>query len=381
MATALSTKKKLVFSIIMLFVVFGSAEVLLRIGGFSYNPFPSPIILWNTRQDKLLRGGQSLHQVDASTLWSPRPAAVVPWNPDEKVNEGGFRGDLVPVEKPPGTFRVATFGDSSTFGLGVTDKECWSHQLQKALTQQHPEKKIEVINAGVVGFTIVQGYKRFENLVAPYDPDLIVLAFGAVNEHFPAIKTDDEKIQISLSSEGSKTRLLQGLVLALRTSQLVFFIKDTIQKNRVDSSGIKRDHKRDANREHKKYSDGEEYQRRVTSEEFATWTKRFVDEAKSRDTSIAFLSFPRRERTEEKLTYLLNYTRTLASVAAAEKVTLVDARQYFRDILEGKLKAPPDVKVEDDLFVDEHHPTPIGHEIIANLIVQSLTAQDTLSAQ
>ena len=39
-----------------------------------------------------------------------------------------------------------------------------------------------MLAAGVIGFTCVQGLRRFDAVVAPLEPDVVVLAFGAVNE-------------------------------------------------------------------------------------------------------------------------------------------------------------------------------------------------------
>lgn len=93
------------------------------------------------------------------------------------VNNLGFRGRDVPLTHRPGRLRVLCLGDSYTFGAYVDDTETWPAQLEVALRQRFPEKEIEVINAGISGFTIVDELGFLKEHGVALEPDLVVLGF------------------------------------------------------------------------------------------------------------------------------------------------------------------------------------------------------------
>ncbi len=76
-----------------------------------------------------------------------------------------------PLKNDRGTLRVVCFGDSSTFGIGARMQDTWPAQLQDMLaedanrgTPASPEvsgaRRVEVINAGVPGYTSYQGLQH-----------------------------------------------------------------------------------------------------------------------------------------------------------------------------------------------------------------------------
>ena len=72
-------------------------------------------------------------------------------NPVE-INELGFRGPMPSWQPAPGTLRVVTLGDSSTFCYDVTDHDhTWPHRLETAL-EERLEMPVEVINLGLPGY-------------------------------------------------------------------------------------------------------------------------------------------------------------------------------------------------------------------------------------
>ena len=72
-----------------------------------------------------------------------------------EVNSLGFRGPEIAMPKTPGTFRIFAMGESSTFGWkGIrSHEEAWPALLEAKLRAAHPDRRIEVINAGVPGYT------------------------------------------------------------------------------------------------------------------------------------------------------------------------------------------------------------------------------------
>jgi len=97
-----------------------------------------------------------------------------------EVNSLGFRGGEIAVPKPPGTFRIFAVGESTTFGWkGVTShREAWPARLEAKLRAAHPGRTIEVINAGVPGYTSVEQRVNFMLRISKLEPDALVIYHG-----------------------------------------------------------------------------------------------------------------------------------------------------------------------------------------------------------
>ncbi|HET6372451.1 MAG TPA: SGNH/GDSL hydrolase family protein [Candidatus Polarisedimenticolia bacterium] len=91
------------------------------------------------------------------------------------INDLGFRGPDTPRRKPTGTTRILCLGGARTFGVGVDDAATWPRVLGSTLADRSPVRPIEVINAGVAGFTLVDQIAFLEDHGLDLEPDLIVL--------------------------------------------------------------------------------------------------------------------------------------------------------------------------------------------------------------
>lgn len=105
--------------------------------------------------------------------------------------------DLDPkCEKGYKTAKIVAFGDSLTFGYGITRKEDkWTNILSKELG-------CEVINAGVCGNTSSQGLERIHNDVLIHKPDYVIINFG-MNDHFMVNRNDAR-----VSLEGYRSNII-----------------------------------------------------------------------------------------------------------------------------------------------------------------------------
>jgi hypothetical protein len=92
------------------------------------------------------------------------------------INSSGYRGLELPKRKPDGSLRVVALGDSSTFGLRVADDadlasrealrfDNYPEELARLFEVRH-ETRIEVINAGVVGYTSAHGLRQLVMRIA-----------------------------------------------------------------------------------------------------------------------------------------------------------------------------------------------------------------------
>lgn len=96
---------------------------------------------------------------------------------DVVTNSLGLRSPEVIVPKPANTIRILIIGDSFTFGWGVLEKESYPSLIEKIIQQRYPNKKIEVINAGLPASGPSYYYLFLKNIGIRLEPDIIVVGF------------------------------------------------------------------------------------------------------------------------------------------------------------------------------------------------------------
>jgi hypothetical protein len=126
--------------------------------------------------DRLAYGAPLAGEYGPELLREVDPAGVprnVPGARFEKwrINGLGFRGEETPREKPPGTLRIVCLGQSESFGLYESEDGEWPARLRALLAG----RRVEVVNASVVG--LGRGVRRpyLDAYVLPLRPDVVVL--------------------------------------------------------------------------------------------------------------------------------------------------------------------------------------------------------------
>ncbi len=208
--------RKLVFALAALALIFGGAEAVLRLAGFSYQPIPERIWLGRLQGgiptaevvfDRLVPG---LFTRDALLFW--KPVAGKP-----PFNRAGLRADFeLPAVRPRDEFRVLTLGDSCTF-LG--EPLPWPEVLQRRLAGRG--QRVRVLNAGVPAYSSLQGRRLLESRLQELAPDVVTVYFGW-NDHWRATVKPDAEFPVrhegvvTAQSLLSRTRLYQGLHYLLK---------------------------------------------------------------------------------------------------------------------------------------------------------------------
>lgn len=120
-----------------------------------------------------------------------------------RTNSEGFRD--VPWQPDKKGFRIAVIGDSFMQAVQVGDPEHLSARLSRLLG-------IEVLNAGIGGYSTATELEAYRRLVRPYRPDLVVLAFFLGNDVKGNSCTLDPSRAIcaQMTAEGPSLRLLGG---------------------------------------------------------------------------------------------------------------------------------------------------------------------------
>jgi len=167
MGSAISSKfprwklllKKIALAVTTL-VIFGTVwEIILRLNGY---------------------GNLEIYDPDPALYWKLKPNQRCYTKVDHKpvrINSLSTRGPEFLPDKPNGTFRILSLGDSRTFGWGLAESETYSSQLQQLLQQKiGAAKKVEVINAGVNAWSFPQMLVYFRDTTLRYQPDAVILA-------------------------------------------------------------------------------------------------------------------------------------------------------------------------------------------------------------
>ena len=112
-----------------------------------------------------------LVDADPDLVWRLRP---VPSGPG-KTNELGFRDTPY---RPQADVKVLVLGDSVSWGDSVGDvHQVFPQRLERLLESRMPGRIVEVVNAGVPGYSTFQERRYLERDGLALSPDLIVLQF------------------------------------------------------------------------------------------------------------------------------------------------------------------------------------------------------------
>lgn len=363
----MSVKKwivRLALALVAPLAFVGVLEIAVVLVGFEYPADASPIAL------PLPEGevdGRSLHARDACELWKPVPGALVPWGRDA-INAAGFRGPELAREKTPGVLRVATLGDSSTFGYGVRYEECWTAQLAQRLAERGVPA--ECLDAGVIGSTVRQGLERYARDVRAFRPDVVVAAFGATNEHAASMQQSDGVLIASLAFETHAWgRFTERLRAQCKLAHVVAWWIDEARGGRSEIQRRARERRSWIGHNLKNIGDPQwEGERRVSVGEFESCLRELERRVSNDGARLVLLAPPRQTAAVREKPVLQLYTDKTLAVARAEKLSVVDGRTALA--AEGA--------EYDALFLDYYHPTVEGHrrlsQAIAEAVVESASA-------
>ena len=94
-----------------------------------------------------------------------------------RINGQGMRSDHdFTYEKPPGVLRIVSLGDSYTVGYEVDVAATFSAVLERELRGRGYE--VEVLNAGVSGYSTAEACLVLERELFRYAPDLVLVSFS-----------------------------------------------------------------------------------------------------------------------------------------------------------------------------------------------------------
>jgi SGNH hydrolase-like domain, acetyltransferase AlgX len=175
----LSARARVVLVLVFGIVLLAAAEGVIRVARVPPGYFP-----FNFKED-------SLYIPDPTLGYTLRPGAHHDYvTPDLRVamdvSADGLRNTSSLAAMRQADYRVLSIGDSFTFGLAVAREDTWSAQLQGLLQAQNPKRRVQVVNAGVPGYSPRQIRERLEEFLPLVKPQLVI--FGFTTETYSRIQ-------------------------------------------------------------------------------------------------------------------------------------------------------------------------------------------------
>jgi lysophospholipase L1-like esterase len=168
MEQKLSPFKSLLFSVLIIFILFCCLEGLLRVYSYIKNKTPKSILdtlpMAISNENRIFDLKPNYHQTYKTSEFEI----------DIKTNSDSLRDVEHSIDKPPNTYRIVVIGDSMTFGWGVNLEDTWWKILEDKLNNNSKNIKYEVINLGVWMYTYDQQYLRLKEKGLKYQPDLVI---------------------------------------------------------------------------------------------------------------------------------------------------------------------------------------------------------------
>jgi lysophospholipase L1-like esterase len=126
-----------------------------------------------------LRNRVYFAEPDALLGWRNRAGFAGPYGGEEfltrvTINPAGQRGPSHPIERTPGTRRIAVLGDSQAWGDGVADDATFAARLDG--------EGLEVLNFSSLGYGTDQQLLSLRHHAAAYRPDVVVVAVFVGND-------------------------------------------------------------------------------------------------------------------------------------------------------------------------------------------------------
>jgi lysophospholipase L1-like esterase len=285
-------------------------------------------------------------------LWELEPGIRTMDGVPAKINRLGMRGADLAVPKPEGVRRVLVTGDSSNFGFRVPDEAVLVSVAVEALGGARAG--IEGINASVPGYSTYQTINFLEMRAWDLEPDVVVIGNLSSDNNFDAF-VDKELL-------ASYSRFEDGWIGSLHDSLKISAVYRILDHKTRVTKGVDA-----AKKVGWGLGTGSQIgKRRVEVNDFARNLDHMVRETRAHGAEAVFL-LPAVSRdmdpdVTEPAAWEL-YRQVMREAALRLGVPILELPDLFKS-------SGYDA---GELFLDEMHPTALGHRIIGEALARTLT--------
>mgnify|MGYP001555340495 CR=1 FL=1 len=271
-------RRKLAYVALVWIIGFGLPELMLRLFWSPAVPKTPPVgtrqfLTWLSKRSVHGENTKPLYRDDPQLLWRLDPGIQIDsfnhhFAPDGEeqsiritINEDGYRGRKLGESNDGTVSRVLCLGDSNFFGYPLDDQDALPYVLEATLNRDCPRSHWEVVNAGVPGYTVVQGWRWYQSKFQQHHFDVLMLSF--LNNEAWRQPNSDADLLLQKSSS------IQPLAELARQSRLVnwteSWFRPAIPKQR--------------------------YVPRVSREDYASHYRLLVDAAQNAGTRVVILDY------------------------------------------------------------------------------------------
>jgi lysophospholipase L1-like esterase len=323
-----SLGRSLLYSTLLVVAFFGAVEGILRLAGVG-PPAERPRILLREMDSDIIL---PFVRADREVFWSPRPGFRGEFRGRPvSINSLGLRGPEVVQPKPAGRRRIACFGDSITFGFGVGDEETYSRALGRLLAP----RDVEVLNAGVTGFTSHQVLGWLRRIAPETGLDVVTVLVGWNDQNRRPLTDRDYERRLRAA------RAVEGPLDRLRLYAAMRALYARLGSGRETRAGSVE---------------------RVPPDHYRENLRAIVSLCRERGITPVFVALPHRKRAGE-LVARAPYESILGEVARESGVPLLDV---------GELGLATRLDDNSEDFVDALHLSAAGNALMARRLADQL---------
>ena len=270
----------------------------------------------------------------ATPAWTDRPKAF--YLPESSTDNRDF---AYPPAKAEGVFRIVVVGDSFTFGGKGHFDDTFVKRLERMLNLNNSQRKVEVLNWGVPGYSAVQENALVKRALRHFQPDLVVLE----------ITLNDPELKPYRSTHRDANGGVQ-----FHTPLITHWHSLSFVLHRIYNS-----------LSHQEYAQYyyDLFSNPVTWNRFETAVRGMKNDADAHHVPFFAMIFPLFSHRLDEGYPFLNIHKQIDDFLAAHQIASVDLLPEYKNIPPDRLQAIPG---------NDSHPNEIAHRIAADALYEGL---------
>jgi len=261
-------------------------------------------------------------------------------------NSNGFRDLETPKTKGPNTIRVLVFGGSITMGEGVSKSNRFTDQLEKILSLEFPNKKVEVVNFGLSGYGNEGIIDVFKKISKEYSADFMLISDIQFLIQKDRIRKSSEEYSSILAQFTDTKRdqftYLEKLHSIFNRPDQLFFVSSSL-RSRLHLNSIE-----------------------------STAIPPFVDLAQFKESLLYYFAKIRAESTDNISVVFIREPRYQKIKVTNQELAFEIAKKFNINIIDTNSNNYPKEIIQRVISANEWHPNAQLHQIYAESISQQL---------
>ena len=256
------------------------------------------------------------------------------------------------LPKPPDTLRIAFFGDSVTYGQGVSFQDTFAQQTGEIIRRKIQQPKIEILNFGIPAYNVLDNLKNLKTHVLKYNPDIVIYGYCINDFNNPWAES---ALIFKLKQEIKRYRFFGFLE---PYSKLAYFLDWAMYQLFSDAKKF----------HHEWMSDTLNPNKNPIYREMEQGLSEIIEILSPKNGLVLILPIFN-DKNEDRLSYYIKARKLVVTRCESLHVAYLDVFP--------KMKFKPPFRWW--VSIDDHHPNKEGHALIAKLVAEKLLADDVLA--